>query len=129
MLVVFMKKAGLYLQTVFYCLAGINHFCHPALYMQIMPPWLPWPQFSIYFSGFCEIAFGLLLIPGPTRKAAAWLIIVLLIFIFPANIQMLLNSLHTHRSDSWLSMVRLPLQILLICWAYRYAKNPGLKAQ
>jgi uncharacterized membrane protein len=122
-----MNKAGLYLQSVFYCLAGINHFWHTATYIQIMPPWIPWPYFSVYFSGFCEIAFGLLLIPRPTRKAAAWLIIVLLIFIFPANLQMLLNSIHAHRPDSWLSMARLPLQLLLIWWAYLYTGHQNNK--
>jgi uncharacterized membrane protein len=118
-----MKKAGLYLQAGFYVLAGINHFWHPVFYKQIMPPWLPWHYPIIYFSGFCEIALGLLFLPGRTRKTAAWLIILLLIAIFPANIQMMLNSLQHHRPDSCWTIIRLPIQFLLIGWAYFYTKD------
>lgn len=115
-----MRKAGLYLQTVFYCIAGINHFWHPIFYEQIMPSWLPWHYPLIYISGFCEVLFGLLLLPVRTRKSAAWLIIALLIFVFPANLQMMLNDIHQHRPDVWLTIARLPLQFALMLWAYYY---------
>jgi uncharacterized membrane protein len=118
-----MRKAGLFLQIIFYCIAGVNHFWHPAPYAAIMPPWLPWHTTLIYFTGICEFSFALLLIPARTRKTAAWLIILLLICIFPANIQMLVNHIHDHDPETWLTWVRLPIQLVLIAWAYVYTKE------
>jgi uncharacterized membrane protein len=118
------KKFFLYLMIVFYVVAGINHFINTPLYIRIMPPWLPYPSALVYVSGIAEIAFGLLLIFRVTRRAAAWLVIALLVAVFPANIQMALNYWHGHDPQLWVSIVRLPLQILLIGWAYIYAKRP-----
>jgi uncharacterized membrane protein len=47
---------------------------------------------------------------------------MLLIAIFPANIQMLVNYLHQNHAGLWLAIARLPLQAVLIWWAYLYTK-------
>lgn len=103
--------------------AGLNHFINPAIYVSIMPPWLGWHQTLVAVSGVCEILFGLLLIPRGTRALAAWCIIALLIAVFPANIQMMLNYWHQHKPGFWITVVRLPLQFVLIWWAYSFTKN------
>lgn len=115
-----MKKVLLYLMALFYTIAGINHFVHTPTYMQIMPPWLPFPLPLVYITGVCETLFGLLLIPAATRRTAAWLIIALLVAIFPANIQMMLNYWHAHNPLLWVTILRLPAQVLLILWARVY---------
>ena len=109
--------------VTFYVVAGVYHFINPNFYKKIMPPWLPRHYFFIYFTGVCEIVFGLLLIPKQTRKAAAWCIIALLVAVFPANIQMMLNLWHQQSPHLWLAILRLPLQLLLIAWAYMFARN------
>ena len=103
-----------------YIAAGINHFLHKDMYVSIMPPWLPKHLLLVYISGVAEIILGLLLIPMLIRSIAAWGIIVLLIAVFPANIQMAINYYQDHRSYFWLTILRLPLQFLLIWWAYFY---------
>jgi uncharacterized membrane protein len=118
-----LKQIGVYIQASLYTLAGINHFWHPALYKQIMPPWLPWHDGLIAISGICEVLFGLLLLPPVTRTLGAWLIILLLIAVFPANIQMTLDYMHRHDPHTWLTILRLPLQFVLIGWAYVYTRN------
>ena len=117
------EKTGLVIMTTFYVIAGAYHFINPDFYKKIMPPWLPGHYFIIYFTGVCEIVFGLLLIPKQTRKPAAWCIIVLLVVVFPGNIQMMLNYWHDQSPYLWLAILRLPLQLLLICWAYMFARN------
>lgn len=117
-----MKIISLYLMAGFYAAAGVNHFLHSSSYNSIMPPWLGWHKELIYLSGVCEILFGLLLIPVRTRRVAAWCIIILLVAVFPANIQMMLNYSHQNHSKLWLAIVRLPLQAVLIWWAYQYSK-------
>ena len=108
---------------VFYLVAGINHFIHPEFYFKIMPPWLPWHNELVFISGAFEILFALLLIFQSTRRVGAWCIILLLIAIFPANIQMLLNYNHENNPLLWVAILRLPLQVLLILWAYYFTKR------
>lgn len=118
-----LKKTGLYVMTGLYTVAGINHFLHPVIYIEIIPPWLPEKNMLVFISGVFEILFGILLIPAATRRFAAWGIILLLVAVYPANIQMAVNYYYTHNPYFWLTVLRLPLQFLLIGWAYVYTKN------
>ncbi|MEO6612888.1 MAG: MauE/DoxX family redox-associated membrane protein [Chitinophagaceae bacterium] len=117
------EKIVLYLMAVFYFLAGINHFVNPFFYKKIMPGWLPSHALLIYTSGAAEIILGLLLLPLSTRKWAAWGIILLLVAVFPANIQMMLNYHDQHHPYYWATVLRLALQPLLIYLAWRYTRD------
>ena len=108
--------------AIVYLVAGIYHFINPAFYKAIMPPYLPSHSGLILLSGVCEVLFALLLLPPYTRRVAASCIIVLLIAVFPANIQMAINYSEEHNRYLWLALLRLPLQPLLIWWAYTLAK-------
>lgn len=88
-----------------------------------MPPWLPWHNALVVISGVCEVAFGVLLLFSSTRRVAAWGIILLLIAVFPANIQMMVDYWKESNPQLWIAILRLPLQILLIWWAYSFAKK------
>ncbi len=109
--------------SLLYILAGINHFLHPEFYKKIMPPWIPWHMSLIYISGFLEIILACLLLLPAMKPIAAWCLIGLLVVIFPANVQMMINYLHENNPRLWLSILRLPLQIFLIWWAYQYTKT------
>ncbi len=122
-----MKKGSLFLMSVLYVGAGVNHFLNPEMYLRIMPPWLQWHNELIAISGVCELCFGLLLLFPSTRRIAAVGIILLLIAVFPANIQMMLNYWKETNPNLWVSIIRLPLQIILIWWAYSFTKNSKLK--
>jgi len=112
----------LYVMSLFYFIAGVNHFIHPQFYEAIMPAWLGWHLQLIFISGLAEILLAVLLLFNPTRRFGAWGIIILLIAVFPANIQMMLNYLHQNNPHLWIAVLRLPLQIALIWWAYVYTK-------
>jgi uncharacterized membrane protein len=118
-----MQWLSLYSMATLYLIAGINHFWHPRMYQRIMPPYIPYHLPMVYISGVCEIIFALLLLPIATRWLAAWLIIALLIAVFPANIQMALDYSRRHNSYTWLAILRLPTQILLIFWAWQFTKR------
>jgi uncharacterized membrane protein len=117
-----MNYFSLYGMVALYLSAGISHFLYPAMYRRIVPFVLPNPGFLVFLSGACEILFALLLISPTTRVFAAWGIILLLIAVFPANIQMMVNYYRASNPWLWLTVVRLPLQILLIFWAYRFTR-------
>jgi uncharacterized membrane protein len=100
--------------------AGANHFISPATYVAMMPAALPWHLALVYASGVAEIAGGLGLLVPRTRRAAAWGLIALLVAVFPANVNMAVNELPlgTSTVPTWALWARLPLQLVLIAWAY-----------
>ena len=104
--------------------AGITHFIAPHPYVKIVPPQLPYPEAIVYISGFFEILGGIgLLIPFVSR-AAAWGLVLLLIAVYPANINMAVNNIHIDNvpDSMWFQAIRLPFQFVLIAWAYWYTK-------
>lgn len=110
----------LYLMAAFYIIAGLNHFRNPRLYLKIIPPFIPLPKTMNYLSGFFEVALGILLCLPAFSRFSAWGIIVLLIAIFPANIYMFTNDKARLGLPRWMVILRLPIQVLLIIWAYLY---------
>lgn len=107
-----------------YIAAGINHFIKPEFYEKMMPFYIPFHLFFIYFSGVCEIVFALLLFLSKTRKASAWLIVAMLVVFFVIHIQMLIDSLDNDDVMFWVAIIRIPIQFVLIWWAWLYTKNP-----
>jgi len=110
----------LYLMAILYIVAGINHFRVPRLYLKIIPPYFPKPKTLNLICGGSEIVLGAALCIPMLTKFAAWGIIALLIAVFPANIYMYLDDNASLGIPSWLRLIRLPLQLGLIWWAYIY---------
>lgn len=104
----------------FFVIAGIAHFVTPALYLPLMPPYLPWPMALIHLSGAAEIAGGVGLLIPKLRRAAAWGLMALLLAVFPANIHMFDVGLVLggKQIPTWILWARLPLQFILMLWIY-----------
>ena len=119
-----MRTALRWLLTVFMVLAGVNHFLSPAVYEAMMPSALPAHLALVYVSGVFEILGGLGLILPATRRWAAWGIIALLVAVFPANVNMAINDLPLGSRDvpTWALWARLPLQLVMILWAYLFTR-------
>lgn len=99
--------------------AGLLHFFKPGTYLRIMPPALPAPLALVYASGAFEIAGGLGLLFGATRWWAALGLVLLLAAVFPANVYMAqLVQAGQLRLPAWAAWGRLPLQALLMWWAW-----------
>ncbi|OAZ04578.1 DoxX family membrane protein [Flavobacterium succinicans] len=110
----------LYVMAILYIIAGANHFRVPRLYQKIIPSYLPNSSLLNILSGVMEIALGIsLLIPAISRYAA-WGVILLLIAVFPTHIFMLTNPKASMGLPKWVLYLRLPLQFLLMYWAYTY---------
>src|ERR1700760_3848964 len=86
------KKISLILLVVFYLAAGANHFRDPQSYVNIIPPYFPFPEKLNLAAGVFELLFALLLIPKKTRNWAAWGIILMLIAFLPVHIAMISNA-------------------------------------
>ena len=105
------------------------HFIILGFYVQIVPPYLPFPLGLVYISGIAEVVLGVGLLPERTRRLAAWGIIALLVAIFPANIYMATSDVVIQGAPEGIAdpseaarWGRLPLQAVLITWAWWYTR-------
>ncbi len=86
-----------------------------------MPDYIPYHLAMVYISGAAEIVGGLGILFENTQSWAGWGLILLLIAVFPANINMTVESIQKSGYTSLFSMAtiaRLPLQFALIYWIY-----------
>lgn len=117
------KQITRYLCGALYVAAGVNHFVNPAFYTQMMPPYLPWHLALVYASGVAEAALGALLLFRPWSTWAAWGLIALLLAVFPANLHMALHPTDFPWASPAAMYLRLPVQGVLIAWAYWYTRE------
>jgi uncharacterized membrane protein len=107
-----------YALAVFFIVAGVNHFLRPALYLSVIPAWVPYPWAANWMSGGAEIAGGVGVLAAPLQRMAAWGLIALLLAVFPANVQMALHGVAGHLIPAWVLWGRLPLQAVFVAWVY-----------
>lgn len=114
------------LLVVLYAGAGVNHLWHPDGYVRIIPAYLPFHTLLNYLAGVAEISLALLLIFKATRKAAAWLIVLMLAAFLPVHIDMLVHApiqLGKLRVTPALAWARLLLQPVLMLWAWWHTRK------
>ena len=105
-----------------YVVAGMGHFMATQMYIRIMPDYLPDHRALVLLSGAAEIAGGVGVMVPQTRRAAAWGIVLLLIAVMPANVWMVHHPERFPGIPLWAMWLRLPLQLPLIWWAWRYTR-------
>ncbi len=111
------------LMGAFYIGAGLLHFKATRTYESIVPDYLPAHRELVLISGVAEIVGGIGLLIPATQVAAAYGIIALLIAVMPANIWMVQHPERYAGIPLWALYARLPVQFLLICWAWRYTQR------
>ncbi len=114
-----LKLVSLIIMSAIYCLAGITHFVKPNIFLKITPKWVPYPEKVNLFVGAIEIILGIALLFISTRSYAAMGIIALLLAVFPANIYHFQQA-RRKRKLIIPTLIRLPIQVLLIYWAYTF---------
>ena len=117
-----MAKVFLYGLSVFYILAGINHFVSPDFYYALIPDYLPWKPAVNLISGVAEIALGASISFAKSRRIAGLLLIAMLLTFVPSHIYFIqLGSCITEVLcvPEWVGWLRLVvIHPLLIIWAY-----------
>jgi len=109
----------LWLLALFFIAAGVNHFVNPGPYLSMMPRSLPRPGLLVQISGIAEILGGVGILLPITRRMAAWGLIVLLVAVFPANLNVALNGWPNVNIPAWALWLRLPVQLLLLWSVHR----------
>ncbi len=110
----------LYLMAAMYVFAGLFHFIKPKLYTRIMPRYLPNHLLLVYLSGIAEIALGVALCFPETKNLAIYGIILMLLIFLLVHFYMLSSEKAGAGLPQWILILRIPLQFLLIWWAWFY---------
>jgi uncharacterized membrane protein len=109
--------------------AGANHFLVPKTYLSMMPAYLPAHVELVQISGVAEILGGMGVLFSSTRRFAAWGLILLLVAVFPANLNAALYGWPGVSVPAWVLWCRLPFQVVFIWWVYRIyltdSQKPG----
>lgn len=104
----------------FFIGAGVNHFAMPRPYEQIVPPALKGKaKLLVQVSGVAEIAGGVGVLMPRTRRLSGMGLVALLAAVFPSNLHMAREPESFARIPRWALYARLPLQPLMMLWAWR----------
>ncbi len=108
-------------------MAGTAHFLMPEWFDRIVPTWIPNARAATMISGAAELAGAVGVLVPSTRIAAGYGLILLLVAVFPANVQML-QMARDDNAAGWYQLMlwaRLPLQLLLIAWVWTATVRGG----
>jgi uncharacterized membrane protein len=118
------SKCSRRLLAAFFVGAGVNHFVQPRPYEKIVPPRLQGDARRVVFaSGVAEIAGGLGVLVPWTRRSSGLGLVALLGAVFPSNLFMAREPERFKRIPRWALYARLPLQPLMMLWAWRATRR------
>ena len=102
-----------------FIIAGITHFRNPQIFVEIVPPFLPFPLFLVYLTGAMEIAGGIGIIHPDSRVLTGRLLVLFLIAVFPANLYMWISDVPFNGTllTTQQHLLRFAVQIILIITA------------
>lgn len=102
-----------------FIIAGIAHFRNPQIFVDIVPPFLPFPLFLVYLTGAMEIAGGIGIIYPDSRILTGRLLVLFLIAVFPANLYMWTSDVPFNGTllTTQQHLLRFAVQIILIIMA------------
>jgi uncharacterized membrane protein len=101
---------------------GIVHMVNPAVYLPMMPDYLPYHLELVYLSGVIEIVIGAAFFIERYRRLAAWGMIALMIAVFPAHVHMFVHAERFTDVPYAAIVLRMPMQAVLIWWAWLYTR-------
>lgn len=112
----------LYLMAGIYIVAGSIHFIKPKTYLRIMPRYLPAHKPLVFLSGAAEIILGAGLFFPETKNLAVYGIILMLLIFLLVHFYMLSSKKAGAGFPKWALWIRVPLQFLLMWWAWYYLR-------
>lgn len=99
---------------------GVAHFVSPDTFDSIVPTVLPGSaRLWVTVSGAVELCLAIGVAWPATRRGAATLTAIFFVLVFPANIKMAVDSAERSTLEVTIALLRLPLQIPLVWWAWR----------
>ena len=119
------KLITILVMSFLYVFIGVKHFTNPQYFINITPPQIEYKSFAVYFTGALEVLGGLLILSKKTRKTGSYILIFLLVVVFPANIYLYLSEIPQQLLgiSKTQALTRMPFQAPLILLAYWHSKE------
>ncbi len=107
-----------------FILTGILHFIIPKIYVRIMPDYIPKKEAMVFWSGVFEVLGGIGIMISFSKTFSAIGLILLLIAVFPANIDMFRKAYKKRGFTlyTFATLIRLPVQFWLMYWVFAAAE-------
>jgi uncharacterized membrane protein len=121
------RRVLIYLLSGGFLFTGVMHFVRTDAFIAIYPDYLPAAREMVYLSGVIEIIGAIGLLMEKTRDAAAVLLALLVVAVFPANVHMAMNAARFRQFPEWLLWLRLLIQPLIIVWLMMAIRPPEEK--
>ena len=111
--------------SAMYITIGVKHFSDPIYFVNITPPFVSFKEGAVYITGIIEILAGVMILFKRSRAQGAYLLIFLLIIVFPANIYLYISELPRDLLGiaKNQALMRLPFQIPLLILAYWHSQS------
>ncbi|AQX07554.1 DoxX family protein [Elizabethkingia ursingii] len=112
--------------AVFIIFTGFSHFKFQKGMALMIPDFIPYKMFWVYFTGVLEIAAGIGLMLPQLRELTAILLIVFYVVVFIANINSSKKRINIFKANytgpgmAYLYKERIPMQIILITWTWYF---------
>jgi uncharacterized membrane protein len=125
-----LQKVIIHALGYFYVVAGVNHFLTPDFYLPLIPPFFSNPERINVIAGVAELLLGVGVLYFPTRKRAAWGILVLLVCFIPSHVYFIQVGscirvgLCVPPIVGWLRLVL--IHPILLYWAFWVSKHDRL---
>ena len=107
--------------------AGTLHLVHPKPFDDLVPVALRNPRLWTYASGAAELTGAALLAIPRTRRLGGWWAALLFVAVFPGNVKAALDggmrNVPAPLDTPTAAWLRLPLQLPLVGWALRHARD------
>ncbi len=122
-------RMGLSAMLVF---TAMGHFYFPQGMSMMIPDMIPYKLPLVYITSILEILFAIGIQIKRYRKISAWLLMIFLVVILPANIYAAYHNIdfqlanHGGPGPEYL-WFRIPLQIVFILWTYFSCLKPSVK--
>jgi uncharacterized membrane protein len=114
-----MPRIPLLIIALFFLTGGIAHFVYVDFFVLAMPDYLSYHEQLVMSSGIFEILGAIAILIPKTRRFAAYGLILLVIAVYPANINMALHPEKYPDMSALLLYLRLPFTVSIsICLVY-----------
>ena len=109
-----------------FAVSGVLHFVAPKAYEAMVPKPLPRKRELVQVSGVAEFVCAGMMLHPRTKRVGGLASAGLLAAVFPANVQMTLDTARDSRKPWWFTLgtvLRLPLQLPMIRVALKAARG------
>lgn len=116
------SKWSVRLMSIFYLIAGFNHFINPDFYLPLIPPFFNYPEKINVLSGIAEIVLATGILFYPSRKYASYGIMIMLLAFIPSHVYFIqINSciedgLCVPEWIGWFRLILIHPALLLWVW-------------